>query len=72
MNDRMLLRTGIVGSVVAAVCCSTPVPALVLGALGLSAWLAWVDHVVFAALIAFLAIAAYALFRMHSRKGAPR
>ena len=46
MNDRTLLRTGVVGSVVAALCCGTSVLALALGALGISAWLAWADYVV--------------------------
>jgi mercuric ion transport protein len=36
-RDRTVLRTGIVGSIVTAVCCVTPVLAIVLGALGLSA-----------------------------------
>lgn len=64
MNDRALLRTGIIGSVVAAVCCGTPVLALVLGALGVSAWLAWTDYVLLPTLIAFLALTGYALYRM--------
>jgi mercuric ion transport protein len=37
MNDRTLLRTGIIGTLVAAVCCFTPLLVLVLGAVGLSA-----------------------------------
>lgn len=64
MHDRTLLRTGIFGSVVAALCCGTSVLAIVLGALGLSAWLAWTDYVVLPALIAFLALTGYALYRM--------
>jgi mercuric ion transport protein len=69
MKDRMLLRTGIIGSVVAVVCCGTPVLALVLGALGVSAWLAWADYVVLPALIAFLALTGYALYRTRQRRG---
>lgn len=50
VNDRRLLRTGIVGSVVAAICCFTPALVLLLGAVGLSAWLGWLDYVLFPAL----------------------
>lgn len=67
MNDRNLLRTGIAGSVVAALCCATPVLAIILGALGVSAWLAYADDVVLPALVLFLAIAGYALWRRRLR-----
>lgn len=67
MRDRTLLRTGIIGSVVAALCCGTSVLAIVLGSIGLSAWLAWSDFVVLPALIAFLALTGYALYRMRLR-----
>ncbi len=67
MNDRTLLRGGIIGSVVAALCCGTPVLALVLGALGLSAWLAWADYVILPGLVAFLALTGYALCRRSQR-----
>ena len=63
MSGRRLFGLGIVGSLVAAICCATPVLAIVLGALGLSAWLAWSDYVVIPALLVFLAIAIYGLTR---------
>jgi mercuric ion transport protein len=59
MTGRRLLGTGVVGSLLAAVCCATPVLAIVLGALGLSAWLAWSDYIVIPALLVFLAITVY-------------
>ncbi len=62
MKDR-LLTTGVVGSVVAALCCFTPVLVVALGALGLSAWLGWLDYVLLPALALFLAITALALIR---------
>jgi mercuric ion transport protein len=68
VKDRTLLRTGIVGSVVAALCCGTPVLAVLLGALGLSAWLAWADYVILPALIVFPALAFYALHREWNRE----
>lgn len=45
MNNKRLLRTGIIGSVIAAICCFTPVPVLLLGVLGLSALVGYLDYV---------------------------
>jgi mercuric ion transport protein len=63
MTDRKLLGVGLGGSALAALCCFTPALVLLLGALGLSAWLAWLDYVLLPALGLFLGIAAYALLR---------
>lgn len=63
MKDRTILKTGNIGSVVAAICCSTPILVIALGALGLSAWLGWVDYVLIPALLLFLAVTAYGLWR---------
>lgn len=56
------LPTGVVGSVVAALCCFTPVLAIGLGAIGLSAALGWLDYVLLPALAFFLALTGYALW----------
>ena len=61
MNDRKLLGISLGGSVLAAACCFTPILALLLGPIGLSAWLAWLDYILIPALVFFLGIAAYAL-----------
>ena len=68
MTDKGLLCTGAAGSVVAAICCFTPALVLLLGVVGLSAWLAWLDYVVLPALIVFLGITAYALLRIQRAK----
>jgi mercuric ion transport protein len=39
MRDRTLITTGLVGAVVAAVYCATPLLVVVFGAVGLTAWL---------------------------------
>ena len=49
-SDRKLIATGIVGTVIAALCCFTPVLVVLLGAVGLSAWLGWLDYVLLPAL----------------------
>lgn len=64
MGNRRLLRVGIVGTVVAAVCCFTPALVLALGAVGLSAWLAWLDYVLLPGLLLFLTITVFAWFRL--------
>ena len=67
MRDRTLVTTGIVGAVVAAVCCATPLLAIVLGALGLTAWLAKADYVLIPALILFVALIAFGVYRTRLR-----
>ncbi len=63
MTGGRLFGIGVASSLVAAVCCATPVLAILLGALGLSASLAWSDYVVLPALLVFLGIAGYGLLR---------
>lgn len=58
MSDTRLLKTGIAGAGVVAVCCFTPVLVATLGAVGLSAWLGWLDELLLPALGFFLALAA--------------
>jgi mercuric ion transport protein len=65
MSKDRLLKTGIIGSVVAALCCFTPVLAVLLGAVGLSALAGWLDLVLVPALVIFLAITGYALWKRH-------
>ena len=66
MNDRKLLRTGVVGAVVAAVCCFTPLLVVLFGALGLSALMGWwLDvFVLYPALAFFFALTLYAFHRI--------
>jgi len=63
MNNRTLLKTGIIGTVIAALCCFTPVLVVLLGVVGLSAWLGWLDYVLMPALLVFVGITIYALRR---------
>ncbi len=62
MTHKKLLCTGATGSVITAICCFTPVLVVVFGAVGLSAWLGWIDYVLFPALAIFIAITVYALY----------
>ena len=71
MTDKGLLCTGAAGSAIAAICCFTPALVLLLGAIGLSAWLAWLDYVLLPALILFLGTTVYALIRIQRAKAGP-
>jgi len=66
MSDRKLLGIGIVGTVVAALCCFTPILVIALGAVGLSAMLGWLDYVLLPALVFFVGLTLYALYRRSS------
>jgi len=59
----MLLKIGLSGSVVAALCCFTPVLVILLGVVGLSIWVGYLDYVLFPALAAFIALTLYALHK---------
>ena len=67
-SDRKLIATGIVGTVIAALCCFTPVLVVLLGAVGLSAWLGWLDYVLLPALAFFVALTVYAVWRRQRRQ----
>ena len=67
-SDRKLIATGIVGTVIAALCCFTPVLVVLLGTAGLSAWLGWLDYVLLPALAFFVALTVYAVWRRQRRQ----
>ena len=69
MNDRKLLRTGIAGSAIAAVCCFTPALVVLFGFAGLSAFVGWLDYGLFPMLFASMGVVAYALYMRFGRKG---
>jgi len=68
ISDKKLLKTGLIGSAVMAVCCFTPVLVLIMGAVGLSALVGWwLDLVLFPALALFLVMAGYGFYRLRQR-----
>ena len=54
MNDKALLTTGVVGTVLAALCCFTPVLVVLLAGVGLSVAIGYLDCVPSKALIGAL------------------
>ncbi len=67
MNDKRLLGTGIVGAAIAALCCFTPILVVLLGVMGLSAALGWLDYVLLPALAFFIGLTVYAVYRRQKR-----
>ena len=63
MKNDNLLKIGIVGTVIAALCCFTPVLVILLGAVGLSAVVGYLDMVLLPALGIFILLTIYALWK---------
>jgi len=63
MKKNTLLKTGIIGTAIAALCCFTPLLVVLFGAVGLAAWIGHLDAVLMPALLFFLALTIYAFFK---------
>lgn len=64
-NPKKLLRVGIIGTVVVALCCFTPILVILLSAVGLAAFTGYLDYALFPALIAFIGLILYAIRCQH-------
>ena len=71
MDDKSLLKTGVIGTVILALCCFTPILVVLLGVVGLSAVLGYLDYVLLPALGVFVAILLYALWRRQRKSNTP-
>jgi mercuric ion transport protein len=63
MENKKLFSTGLIGMGVSLICCFTPLLVVTFGALGVSAWLAWADYVLWSAFVLFAVMAAVAYSR---------
>ena len=54
MADDKLLRTGVIGVLLTALCCFTPTLVVALGAVGLASWAGVLDFVLFPLMALFL------------------
>jgi mercuric ion transport protein len=61
MTRNRLLVFGTIGVILSALCCFTPILVVLLGAVGLSAFIGYLDYVLLPAVSIFIAIVAYAL-----------
>lgn len=58
-----LFKFGAVGTIIAALCCFTPILVILFGVLGLSALTGYLDMVLVPMLVIFIAITAYAVWK---------
>lgn len=72
MNDKKILQFGIFGTIIAALCCFTPVLVVLFSIVGLSAAIGYLDYVLLPALAFFALLVVYALWRRQSRKQTER
>jgi len=63
MKTPTLLKTGIIGMAIAALCCFTPLLVVLFGAVGLAAWVGHLDAVLVPALVGFTVLTIYAFIR---------
>ncbi|WP_322988379.1 mercury resistance system transport protein MerF [Hoeflea sp.] len=63
MSDKGLLRLGVFGTVLAALCCFTPVLVILFGFLGLASLVGYLDVVLLPMLAGFILLTFYALWR---------
>lgn len=70
--SRRLIAGGAIGSAIVALCCFTPVLVVLFGTVGLSAWLGYADYVLMPALVFFVLLTAYAIYRQKGKAGAAR
>ncbi|WP_075996036.1 mercury resistance system transport protein MerF [Salaquimonas pukyongi] len=62
-----LLKTGVAGTLVTALCCFTPILVWLLTAIGLAGIIGYLDIVLFPALGVFVLVTGYAFWRRQTR-----
>lgn len=67
IKNSILLGIGIGGTIIAVLCCFTPILVILLGVVGLSALTGYLDYVLLPALVIFIGITGYAF---HKRRQA--
>jgi len=62
MNNNKLLTTGLIGTLITALCCFTPILVVLFGLVGLSAFVGYLDYVLMPALVIFIGITIFAVW----------
>jgi mercuric ion transport protein len=63
MTNDTLLKFGVIGTIVVALCCFTPILVILFGVVGLSALVGVLDYVLLPALAIAVGVTVYALWR---------
>ena len=66
MTQIRILTVGLIGALAAVLCCLSPILVGLLGAVGLSAWTGYLDHMLVAATAIFVALIIYSFVRRTS------
>ena len=66
MPGSQIFRVGIIGTIVTAVCCFTPVLPFILGAIGISRFVSYLDMVLMPLLAIFAGIAIFGFLKRRS------
>lgn len=62
-SDKKVLRFGVIGTVITALCCFTPILVILFATVGLSRAVGYLDYVLLPALFVFIGLTIYALWR---------
>ena len=65
-RNKSLIKTGAIGATIMGVCCVTPALVLILGSLGFSVWVGWLDVVLLPGLAISVAVMGYGFWRLKS------
>lgn len=63
MNAKSAFIASLTGTIVVALCCFTPFLVLILGVIGLGAWIGYLDYVLLPALGALIGLTLYSYWR---------
>jgi mercuric ion transport protein len=64
MKPKRTFVIGSGGTIILGICCFTPVLVIALGAVGLSAWLAWLDYLLLPLFFCFIGITVFGVWLM--------
>jgi uncharacterized membrane protein len=67
-SPKISIRTGLIGTALAALCCFTPLLVIVFGVFGLSALVGYLDNVLLPALVIFIVLTLDAVRRNRQHK----
>ena len=62
-QKKTILRTGIIGSSITAICCFTPILVVIFTAIGLAAIVGYLDYVLFPLLAIFLGMMIWGIYK---------
>lgn len=62
-NPKTLMRVSVIGIALVALCCFTPILVILLGTLGLAALTGYLDYVLLPAMVFFIGLTCYAVWR---------